>query len=178
MNRLLQGHYSSVIAPTDSCASPVELSPPSVSSLVRGVFAGCYQPLLLAGLSRLYLCKSFPRCLVPCPDGSRVLSPVSSSVSSAFPNPLWVGFPFCSANATFHGLVFEVADISLCSGLRVCSIGIERERACRRWRVSILALSVCKVGSQFHRSHVSRGPPIIPDGRISQVRFEVLAYRQ
>src|SRR5215471_7804664 len=35
--------------------------------------------LLPAGSSRLYLCKSFPRCLVPCPDGShRVLIPVSS----------------------------------------------------------------------------------------------------
>src|SRR5947208_2093317 len=34
----------------------------------------------------------------------------------------------------------------------------------------------CKVGSQFHHSHVSRGPPIIPDGRISQVRFETLAF--
>ena len=57
------------------------------------------------------------------------------------------------------------------------SIGIERGRASRRWRVTVLALSVCKAGSQFHRSHVSRGPPIIPDGRISQVRFEVLACR-
>jgi hypothetical protein len=57
-------------------------------------------------------------------------------------------------------------------------IGIERGRASRRWRVSILAPSVCKVGSQFHLNHVSRGPPIIPDGRVSQVRFEVLAYRQ
>jgi hypothetical protein len=34
------------------------------------------------------------------------------------------------------------------------------------------------VGSQFHHSHVSRGPPIIPDGRVSQVRFEVLACHQ
>src|SRR6266567_3908438 len=58
------------------------------------------------------------------------------------------------------------------------TIGIERRRACRRWRVSVLALSVCKAGSQFHLSYVSRGPPIIPDGRISQVRLEVLAYRQ
>ena len=33
------------------------------------VSAGCYQPLLPAGSSRLYLCKSFPRCLVPYPDG-------------------------------------------------------------------------------------------------------------
>ena len=33
----------------------------------------------------------------------------------------------------------------------------------------------CEVGSQFHQGHVSRGPPIIPDGRFSQVRFETLA---
>ena len=33
----------------------------------------------------------------------------------------WVGFPLCSANTTFRGMFFEVADISLCSGLRVCS---------------------------------------------------------
>jgi hypothetical protein len=64
--------------------------------------------------------------------------------------------------------------------LVICPSGhaIERGRTSRRRRVSILALSVCKVGSQFHHSHVSRGPPIIPDGRISQVRFEVLACRQ
>src|SRR5499427_3170861 len=37
--------------------------------LVRGVFAGCYQPLLLQGFSRRYLCKSVPGCLVPYPDG-------------------------------------------------------------------------------------------------------------
>ena len=64
------------------------------------------------------------------------------------------------------------------AGGTIPTIGIERRRASRRWRVSILALSVCKVGSQFHHSHVSRGPPIIPDGRVSQVRFEVLACRQ
>jgi hypothetical protein len=34
------------------------------------------------------------------------------------------------------------------------------------------------MGSHFHHGHVSRGPPIIPDGRISQVRFETLAYPQ
>src|SRR5438132_9177144 len=33
----------------------------------------------------------------------------------------------------------------------------------------------CEVGSPFHQGHVSRGPPIIPDGRFSQVRFETLA---
>src|SRR5580658_8843878 len=37
--------------------------------LVRGVSAGCDQPLLPAGLSRRYLCESFPGCLGPCHDG-------------------------------------------------------------------------------------------------------------
>ena len=31
------------------------------------------------------------------------------------------------------------------------------------------------MGSHFHHGHVSRGPPIIPDGRVSRVRFETLA---
>src|SRR5229473_4916525 len=39
-------------------------------SLVRGVSAGCYQPLLPAGPSRRYLCESFPGCLGPCHGGS------------------------------------------------------------------------------------------------------------
>jgi hypothetical protein len=55
-------------------------------SLVRGVLAGCYQPLLPTGPSRRYLCESFLGCLVPYPGGShRVHVPVSSPVSSAFP---------------------------------------------------------------------------------------------
>jgi hypothetical protein len=56
------------------------------------------------------------------------------------------------------------------------TVGIELVRARFRWRVTAPALSLdSKAGSQFHHSHVSRGPPIIPDGRISQVRFGVLA---
>ena len=31
------------------------------------------------------------------------------------------------------------------------------------------------MGSQFHHGYVSRGPPIILDGRVSQVQFETLA---
>jgi hypothetical protein len=98
--------------------------------------------------------------------------------SSAFPRDKSGRRPAVPANTIFRGFAFEAAAISLCSGLRDCLIGIERGRASRRWRVSILALSVCKVGSQFPHSHVSRGPPIIPDGRVSQVRFEVLVCRQ
>src|SRR6516225_7441727 len=65
----------------------------------------------------------FPQMPGPLPRRShRVLLPVSSPVSAAFPKTLWVGFPFRSANATFRGMVFEVADISLCSGLCVCVV--------------------------------------------------------
>jgi hypothetical protein len=39
-------------------------------SLVRGVFAGCCQPLLPTGPSRRYLCESFPGCLGPCHGGT------------------------------------------------------------------------------------------------------------
>ena len=39
-------------------------------SLVRGVSAGCYQPLLPAGPSRRYLCESFLGCLDPCHGGT------------------------------------------------------------------------------------------------------------
>ena len=58
-------------------------------SLVRGVSAGCYQPLLPAGQagpSRRYLCESFPG---PLPRRFRgVRLPVSSSTSSALPRTL------------------------------------------------------------------------------------------
>jgi hypothetical protein len=36
----------------------------------------------------------------------------------------------------------------------------------------------CEVGSHFHHGHVSGGPPIIPDDRISQVRFETWPFFQ
>ena len=55
------------MALTDSFVNPARLS--FGLSLVRGVSAGCYQPLLLAGPSRRYLCESFPACLGPCHGG-------------------------------------------------------------------------------------------------------------
>ena len=74
VSHLLGGHCPSLIAPTDSCAKPAWLSPPSVFSLVRGVFAGRFQPLLPTGSSRRYLCESlcesFLGCLIPYPGGS------------------------------------------------------------------------------------------------------------
>ena len=51
--------------------SPIPLALLSFGlSLVRGVSAGCNQPLLLAGPSRRYLCESFPECLGPCHGGT------------------------------------------------------------------------------------------------------------
>jgi len=50
-------------------------------------------------------------------------------------------------------------------------VGIELERA----RLQVEGFHPrsfdCGVGSQFHQGHVSRGPPTIPDGRVSRVRF-------
>ena len=122
MYRLLRGHYSPFLATTDSFVSPIELSSPSVCNLVRGVFAGCYQPLLLAGPSRRYLCESFLRCLSPYPGG-RLSAFAWFFLSAHRPSPSfdWVGFPLLSANTIFHGSAFEAAAISLCSGLQVCS---------------------------------------------------------
>ena len=70
VSHLLGGRCPSIIAPTDSCAKPAWLSPPSVFSLVRGVFTGRFQPLLPTGSSRRYLCESFLGCLIPYPGGS------------------------------------------------------------------------------------------------------------
>ncbi len=84
--------------------------------------AGCYQPLLLPGFSRRYLCKSVTGCLVPYPT-------VPPSALACFFLGV-IGLPktlFRSASRWyprtrfFRGLFLEVADISLCSGLRVCS---------------------------------------------------------
>jgi hypothetical protein len=55
------------------------------------------------------------------------------------------------------------------------TVGIELVRARFRWRVTAPALSLARRVHNSTISHVSRGPPIIPDGRISQVRFGVLA---
>ena len=51
----LRRHYPSFIAPTGPCARPAS-SQRLGSPLVRSVFAGCCEPLLVAGPSRHYLC--------------------------------------------------------------------------------------------------------------------------
>src|SRR5215467_3607145 len=83
--RLLGGHYPSVIARTGSFAAAIGLSPPSAFGLVRRVLAGCYQSLLPMAASRRYS-ESLSLDAGPhTPAAPRVLPPVSSTVSSAFP---------------------------------------------------------------------------------------------
>jgi hypothetical protein len=91
--RLLGGHYPSVVAHTGSFAAPIGLSPPSAFSLVWRVLAGCNQSLLPTAASRRYSESLSLDAGSPTPAAHRVLIPVSSTVSSAFPNRRWVGFP-------------------------------------------------------------------------------------
>jgi len=66
--------------------------------------------------------RIFPRMLGPLPRRSHeVRIPVSSSVSSAFPQRGLGRLPASIRDTTSRGGVFEAADIPLCSGLRVCS---------------------------------------------------------
>ena len=65
---LLGGRYPTFIAPTGSCARPLP-SPRLWLRLVRGIFAGCGQPLLRNGPSRRYLCRSIRTCLDPYSGG-------------------------------------------------------------------------------------------------------------
>ena len=109
---LLQTHSSI------PCSSPL-LRP---FGLVRGVFAGCYQPLLLPGFSRRYLCESFLGCLVPCPGGpTDCLCLFLRLCHRPTPGPQRIGFPLLPAKQLFRGSHFETADIPLRSSLRVCS---------------------------------------------------------
>jgi hypothetical protein len=91
---LLRGRYPPVLAPTGSCATPLGLSPPSAFSLVWRVLAGCTQPLLPHGSFPTLSLKIFPWMLDPVPRRShRVLLPVSSPMSSAFPQRRWGRLP-------------------------------------------------------------------------------------
>jgi len=83
--RLLGGHYPSVVAHTGSCAAPVGLSPPSAFGLVWRVLAGCNQSLLPAAASRRYSENRSLDAGPHTPAARRVLAPVSSTASSAFP---------------------------------------------------------------------------------------------
>jgi hypothetical protein len=101
--RLLGERYPSVVARIGSCATPVGLSPPSVFSLVWRVLAGCNQSLLPTAASRRYSENLSLDAGSPTPAVPRVLAPVSSTVSSAFPNRVWVGFPHLSCKRLLAG---------------------------------------------------------------------------
>jgi hypothetical protein len=123
VDRLLRGHCSPVMAPTDSFVSPAQLSHHFGLSLVRGVSAGCYQPLLSAGPSRRYLCESFPGCLGPCHGGTwRACACFFLHVVGLPPYTIEVGFPASTRQNDFlTDRLFETAAIPLCSGPQVCS---------------------------------------------------------
>jgi hypothetical protein len=61
------------------------LLPISGFALIRKVLAGCRQPLLHKGPSQRYLCRPFLRARTPTPAAPKVLSPVSSLGTLAFP---------------------------------------------------------------------------------------------
>jgi len=102
--------------------NPIWLSSASTFGLVRGSFAGCYQPLLSAGSSRRYLWESFLWCLGPYHDGWQIAHTWFFLCHSGLPHwkmgRLTVTFRLSDFTA---GRVFEIAAISLCSSLTVCS---------------------------------------------------------
>ena len=55
-------------------------------------------------------------------------------------------------------------------------VGIELRRANGEVEGSHSRPFGCEMAAHFHQRHVFRGPPIMPDGGISPVRFEVLAF--
>src|SRR5215510_10604667 len=83
--RLLGGRYPSVIARTGSCAAPVGLSPPSVFSLVGESLQVVTSPCCPRQLPDVISENLSLDAGSPTPAVHRVLSPVSSTVSSAFP---------------------------------------------------------------------------------------------
>ena len=99
------------------------LYPPSDfrNALIRKVFAGCYQPLLRKGSSQRYLCRPSLRAGTPTPAAPKMLFPVSSLGTLAFPERTRVGAWLRSTAATSDGEDFGAAVIPLRSGPQVCS---------------------------------------------------------
>ena len=99
---LLGGHYPSLVARTGSFAAPVELSPPSVFSLVWRVLAGCDQSLLPTAASRRYLRQSVLGCWTPYPGGTPCARACFFHGVIGLPHGrMWVGFPRLPANDDF-----------------------------------------------------------------------------
>src|SRR5215813_10129119 len=120
--RLLRGHYSSVVARTGSCAAPVGLSPPSAFGLVWRVLAGCNQSLLPTAASRRYLQQSVLGCWIPYPGGTPCARACFFHGAIGLPQQKMGRLPAVPRLKRLRaGRIFEVADISLWSGLQVCS---------------------------------------------------------
>ena len=95
MNRLLRGHYSPVIALTDSCVSPIRLPSASAEASLEESPQVATSPLLPAGPSRRYLCESFLRCLGPYPGGTwSAFACFFLHVVGLPPYPIEVGYLF------------------------------------------------------------------------------------
>jgi len=91
-------------------------------SLVQGVSAGCYQPLLPAGPSRRYLCESFSGCLGPCHGGFAECTCLFLPPRQR-PSPVHYRgrLPACPRRNDFMtDPFFETAAIPLCSGPQFC----------------------------------------------------------
>jgi hypothetical protein len=120
--RLLGGHYSSVFARTGSCAAPL-------GSLLLRLLASFGESLQVVTspccprqLPDVISNSLFLDAGSPTPAVHRVLAPVSSTVPSAFPRGKVGRLPAAvPLETTSCGGTFEVADISLRSGLQVCS---------------------------------------------------------
>ena len=123
-----------------------------------------------------------PRSLLPLrvfPQGSRdpFRPGISCFVTSARSGYAIRPIQVIDGKRTFTFQDLQPCRLLQCLTIRTVSrVGIELRRASCRWRVTGLALSICETGAHFHHGHVSGGPPIIPDGRISQVRLETLAF--
>jgi hypothetical protein len=98
---LLGRRYPSFIAPTGSCATPVELSPPSAFNLGKESLQVVRSPCCPRELPDVISESLSLDAGSLTPAVHRVLSPVSSTASSAFPRKPWVGFRVCPANDDF-----------------------------------------------------------------------------
>jgi hypothetical protein len=99
------------------------LPPISGLALIRKVFAGSCQPPLRKGPSQRYLCRPSLRARTPTPAAPKVLSPVSSLGTLAFPEQTRVGAWHLPTTATSGGLaILELQSfLYVCSGPQVCS---------------------------------------------------------